>query len=84
MSGANNSIKVVARFRPQNKVELESGGQPIVAFDAEDTCTLDVRAHTRAMHKPAMLPTSMPTDAPPPHNSPRKPRGRLPLIACLI
>jgi hypothetical protein len=44
MSGANNSIKVVARFRPQNKVELESGGQPIVTFDAEDTCSLDVRA----------------------------------------
>ncbi|KAH6688061.1 kinesin heavy chain [Plectosphaerella plurivora] len=41
MSGANNSIKVVARFRPQNKIELESGGQPIVAFNAEDTCTLD-------------------------------------------
>ncbi|KAH7375769.1 kinesin heavy chain [Plectosphaerella cucumerina] len=41
MSGANNSIKVVARFRPQNKVELESGGQPIVTFDAEDTCSLD-------------------------------------------
>ncbi|KAL2755238.1 hypothetical protein ACRALDRAFT_1064934 [Sodiomyces alcalophilus JCM 7366] len=40
MSSAN-SIKVVARFRPQNKVELESGGQPIVTFDAEDTCTID-------------------------------------------
>ncbi|KAL0944352.1 kinesin heavy chain [Colletotrichum truncatum] len=40
MSSAN-SIKVVARFRPQNKVELESGGQPIVAFNGEDTCTLD-------------------------------------------
>ncbi|ROT39457.1 kinesin motor domain-containing protein [Sodiomyces alkalinus F11] len=40
MSSAN-SIKVVARFRPQNKVELESGGQPIVAFDGEDTCTID-------------------------------------------
>ncbi|KAK1964271.1 kinesin motor domain-containing protein [Colletotrichum sublineola] len=40
MSSAN-SIKVVARFRPQNKVELASGGQPIVAFNGEDTCTLD-------------------------------------------
>jgi kinesin family protein 5 len=41
MSSAN-SIKVVARFRPQNKVELESGGKPIVSFDGEDTCSLDV------------------------------------------
>ncbi|WYZ45303.1 hypothetical protein EsH8_VIII_000619 [Colletotrichum jinshuiense] len=41
MSSANNSIKVVARFRPQNKVELESGGQPIVSFNGEETCTLD-------------------------------------------
>ncbi|KAH8681202.1 P-loop containing nucleoside triphosphate hydrolase protein [Xylariales sp. PMI_506] len=40
MSGAN-SIKVVARFRPQNKVELGSGGQPIVSFDGDDTCSLN-------------------------------------------
>ncbi|KAJ2982277.1 hypothetical protein NUW58_g6478 [Xylaria curta] len=39
MSSAN-SIKVVARFRPQNKIELESGGEPIVAFDGNDTCTI--------------------------------------------
>ncbi|PTB70643.1 kinesin [Trichoderma citrinoviride] len=38
---SNNSIKVVARFRPQNRVEIESGGKPIVRFDSEDTCTLD-------------------------------------------
>lgn len=37
-----NSIKVVARFRPQNKVELESGGKPIVAFDSEESCTVEV------------------------------------------
>ncbi|KAI5865052.1 kinesin-domain-containing protein [Durotheca rogersii] len=40
MSSAN-SIKVVARFRPQNKVELASGGEPIVTFDGLDTCTLN-------------------------------------------
>ncbi|KAI5463364.1 P-loop containing nucleoside triphosphate hydrolase protein [Mariannaea sp. PMI_226] len=40
MSSAN-SIKVVARFRPQNKVELASGGTPIVRFDSEDTCSLE-------------------------------------------
>ncbi|KAJ3479834.1 hypothetical protein NLG97_g8219 [Lecanicillium saksenae] len=38
---AANSIKVVARFRPQNRIELESGGKPIVAFQGDDTCSLD-------------------------------------------
>ncbi|KAK0743590.1 P-loop containing nucleoside triphosphate hydrolase protein [Schizothecium vesticola] len=40
MSSAN-SIKVVARFRPQNKIEINSGGQPIVRFDGADTCIID-------------------------------------------
>lgn len=39
MSGSN-TIKVVARFRPQNKVEIASGGEPIVEFNTEDTCTI--------------------------------------------
>lgn len=34
---------VVARFRPQNKVELGSGGQPIVDFENEETCEINVR-----------------------------------------
>ncbi|KAH6607494.1 hypothetical protein Trco_003807 [Trichoderma cornu-damae] len=38
---SNNTIKVVARFRPQNRVEIESGGKPIVTFNSDDTCTLD-------------------------------------------
>ncbi|KAI9798218.1 MAG: Kinesin heavy chain [Candelina submexicana] len=40
-TGSYNTIKVVARFRPQNKLELASGGEPIVAFETEDTCNLD-------------------------------------------
>ncbi|KAK5221015.1 Kinesin heavy chain [Exophiala xenobiotica] len=36
--GGGNNIKVVARFRPQNKVEVAHGGQPIVQFMGEDTC----------------------------------------------
>ncbi|KAI9719737.1 MAG: Kinesin heavy chain [Candelaria pacifica] len=40
-TGSYNTIKVVARFRPQNKIELASGGEPIVAFETEDTCNLD-------------------------------------------
>lgn len=39
MSGAN-TIKVVARFRPQNKVENASGGQPVVSFEGDDTCSI--------------------------------------------
>ncbi|RKF60910.1 Kinesin heavy chain [Erysiphe neolycopersici] len=35
------SIKVVARFRPQNRTEIEQGGQPIVNFESEDTCRLE-------------------------------------------
>jgi len=42
MSGANN-IKVVARFRPQNRIELDSGGQPIVRFEGDDTCAIEAR-----------------------------------------
>lgn len=52
MSNANN-IKVVARFRPQNRVEIESGGQPIVRFDGPDTCTIDVsRSRARRVARP--------------------------------
>jgi hypothetical protein len=43
MCRSTNSIKVVLRFRPQNRREIESGGQPIVQFESEDTCRLDVR-----------------------------------------
>lgn len=38
----SNSIKVVARFRPQNRIEVELGGLPIVDFESADTCKLDV------------------------------------------
>ncbi|KAF2197432.1 kinesin-domain-containing protein [Delitschia confertaspora ATCC 74209] len=38
-----NTIKVVARFRPQNKVEINSGGEPIVEFKSEDTCVVQSR-----------------------------------------
>ncbi|CAI6327206.1 unnamed protein product [Periconia digitata] len=36
----SNTIKVVARFRPQNKIEIASGGEPIVEFKEDDTCTV--------------------------------------------
>jgi hypothetical protein len=40
---------VVARFRPQNKLELANGGEPIVAFQSEDTCSIQVRHHPQIM-----------------------------------
>ncbi|CAI7580295.1 hypothetical protein N7533_009876 [Penicillium manginii] len=39
-SAGSNTIKVIARFRPQNKVELASGGQPIVHFEGEESCMI--------------------------------------------
>ncbi|GLA27513.1 kinesin heavy chain [Aspergillus niger] len=42
-NGSNNTIKVVARFRPQNKVELSSGGEPIVEFENEQSCYVNAR-----------------------------------------
>ncbi|OBT50645.1 kinesin heavy chain, partial [Pseudogymnoascus sp. 24MN13] len=38
---STNSIKVVLRFRPQNRREIESGGETTVTFDSDDTCKLD-------------------------------------------
>ncbi|KAI5297105.1 hypothetical protein KEM55_005131 [Ascosphaera atra] len=43
--GKDNTIKVVARFRPQNKVELASGGEPIVEFETEDTCRINAQTN---------------------------------------
>lgn len=38
-----NVHAVVARFRPPNKTEIAAGGEPIVDFDSEDTCRINVR-----------------------------------------
>ncbi|ODQ51997.1 putative kinesin family protein, partial [Saitoella complicata NRRL Y-17804] len=35
------TIKVVARFRPQNDIELREGGGPVVEFEGEDTVKLN-------------------------------------------
>ncbi|MCJ1477444.1 Kinesin heavy chain [Lambiella insularis] len=39
-TGSYNTIKVVARFRPPNKAEIASGGESIVDFETEDTCSI--------------------------------------------
>lgn len=45
MSG--NNIKVVCRFRPQNKLEIKEGGVPIIELNDEGTSvTLKVKIKT--------------------------------------
>ena len=36
----SNTIKVVARFRPQNRIEREAGSEQIVNFESEDSLTV--------------------------------------------
>lgn len=69
----SNSIKVVARFRPQNRTEIELGGQPIVTFEDEETCRLDVSMEIGSKRTA--------TDF---ASSPRKLQGLLLSIVCLI
>jgi hypothetical protein len=42
-SSSSSAIKVVARFRPPNALELAQGGETIVSFETEDTLALDVK-----------------------------------------
>ena len=53
----SNTIKVVARFRPQNQIELAAGSQPIVEFTGEDTCTVSSREATGAFTYDRVFPT---------------------------
>jgi hypothetical protein len=39
----SSAIKVVARFRPPNALELSQGGETIVSFETDDTLTLDMK-----------------------------------------
>ncbi|KAK3704888.1 hypothetical protein LTR37_013579 [Vermiconidia calcicola] len=45
---STNTIKVVARFRPQNKIETAAGSDTIVDFTGEDTCTISSNEATGA------------------------------------
>lgn len=43
-AGVDSSFAiVVARFRPPNRAEIANGGESIVSFESEDTCSLNVR-----------------------------------------
>lgn len=45
-----NTSSVVARFRPQNKIELASGGQPVVNFESDDSCNVTVGGGIHKAH----------------------------------
>jgi hypothetical protein len=40
----SSAIKVVARFRPPNALELSQGGDTVVSFENDDTLSLDVKS----------------------------------------
>ena len=39
----DNAIKVVARFRPPNRIEQENGSNSVVDFDSAETCSIQAR-----------------------------------------
>jgi kinesin family member 5 len=43
MTNDSSAIKVVARFRPPNSLELAQGGETIVGFESEDTLSLEMK-----------------------------------------
>jgi kinesin family protein 5 len=55
-----NTIKVVARFRPQNKIELAAGSEQIVEFSSEDTCSLSSKEASGAFTFDRVFPTNTP------------------------
>ncbi|KAK5130095.1 hypothetical protein LTR08_002483 [Meristemomyces frigidus] len=55
-----NTIKVVARFRPQNKIEVAAGSEPIVAFKGNDSCTVTARDAAAAFTFDRVFPTNTP------------------------
>jgi hypothetical protein len=40
----SSAIKVVARFRPPNALELSQGGETVVSFQSDDTLSLDMKS----------------------------------------
>ncbi|EMD00528.1 hypothetical protein BAUCODRAFT_28874 [Baudoinia panamericana UAMH 10762] len=53
-----NTIKVVARFRPQNKIEVAAGSEQVVDFTSDDSCTITSRENTGAFTFDRVFPTN--------------------------
>jgi len=58
MSG--NTIKVVARFRPQNKIELAAGAEQVVDFPSDDTCSITSKEASGSFTFDRIFPTNTP------------------------
>lgn len=56
----SNTIKVVARFRPQNKVEQAAGSDQIVEFNSPESCTINSKEATGAFTFDRVFPTNTP------------------------
>ena len=68
----------MARFRPQNSIEIREGGQPIVQFHSEDTCELTVGPYL------SLSESNSPSTDHVAVNRARKQVAHSPLIGCLI
>ncbi|CAK3745884.1 Kinesin heavy chain [Lecanosticta acicola] len=55
-----NTIKVVARFRPQNKVEQSVGSEQIVEFNSPESCTINSKEAAGAFTFDRVFPTNTP------------------------
>ena len=54
-----NTIKVVARFRPVNKIETAAGSEQIVSFESDETCSVASReANTGSFTFDRVFPTN--------------------------
>lgn len=55
---SSNTIKVVARFRPQNKTEIAAGSSKIVDFESDDTCHINSKESSGAFTFDRVFPTN--------------------------
>ncbi|KAK3114501.1 hypothetical protein LTR53_007142 [Teratosphaeriaceae sp. CCFEE 6253] len=55
-----NTIKVVARFRPQNKIEVAAGSEQVVDFTSDDTCSVTSRENSGAFTFDRVFPSNTP------------------------
>jgi kinesin family member 5 len=56
----SNTIKVVARFRPQNKIEVNAGSDQVVSFTSEETCEITSKEASGSFTFDRVFPTNTP------------------------
>ncbi|KAK5710493.1 hypothetical protein LTR17_018849 [Elasticomyces elasticus] len=57
---SSNTIKVVARFRPLNSIEVKAGGDQVVDFTSEDTCSISSKEASGSFTFDRIFPTNTP------------------------